>query len=126
MNNLHARQFVKFVLVGVMTTAINFGIYAALVVLHVNYLLAAVIAFGLATLNSYTWNRIWTFRAGAHRHERLVKFFLVQLVGLTINLTILAALVETTGMNKLLAQLVANVFVVCSNFIGNKFWTFRQ
>lgn len=124
-NAPHARQFVKFVLVGLLTTAINFITYALLLYLGVYYLTAAVLSFALATLNSYTWNRIWTFRAGAHRNERLAKFTAVQLVGLGINLGVLALLVEFTGMNALVAQLVANACVVASNFSGNKFWTFR-
>lgn len=126
--NRHARQFVKFVLVGVLSTLINFAIYAVLVLNHFNYLGAATIAFIIATLNSYTWNRRWTFRAGPHRNERLLKFFLVQLVGLTINLLILSFLVEYGGLedHKLVAQIIANAFVVLSNFLGNKFWTFQE
>ncbi|HEY8108611.1 MAG TPA: GtrA family protein [Patescibacteria group bacterium] len=121
----HARQFVKFVLVGLLTTAINFAVYGALLVLGVYYLTAAVASFSIATLNSYTWNRIWTFRAGKHRIGKLAKFTTVQLVGLTVNLIVLWLLVERTGMHEFPAQVLANGTVVASNFIGNKFWTFR-
>ncbi len=123
--NLHARQFVKFVLVGIATTALNFTIYAGLLYFGVHYLPAATIAFLIATLNSYTFNRSWTFRAGAHRNEYLLKFTVIQLIGLSINLVVLAYLVESFDLNKLLAQVIANAFVVLSNFLGNKFWTFR-
>ena len=121
------RQFVKFVMVGTLTTGINFLVYSVLVLAGVHYLLAAVIAFLLATLNSYTLNRTWTFRAGAHRHSRLAKFTMVQVIGLSINLVALVLLVEYGGFqdHKLLAQLLANACVVASNFLGNKFWTFR-
>lgn len=127
--NRHARQFVKFALVGLMTTALNFTIYGLLLLgLGVHYLVAATVAFIVATLNSYTFNRRWTFRAGPHRHRRLVKFALVQSVGLGINLLALALLVEHLGFedHKLLAQLISNGCVVLSNFTGNKFWTFRK
>lgn len=128
----HARQFVKFALVGGMTTAINFVIYALLVLSGVHYIQAAIVAFVLATLNSYTFNRKWTFRAGPHQHERLVKFAVVQLIGLGINLAALTYLVEHVHVgswsfqdHKLMAQLIANGFVILSNFLGNKFWTFK-
>ncbi|MEX2043577.1 MAG: GtrA family protein [Patescibacteria group bacterium] len=121
----HARQFVKFVLVGLLTTAINFTVYGALLVLGVYYLTAAVISFSVATLNSYTWNRIWTFRAGKHRIGKLAKFTTVQLAGLTLNLIGLWLLVEHAGLHEFPAQVLANGTVVMSNFIGNKFWTFR-
>lgn len=124
--NRHARQFVKFVLIGLLSTVINFVIYASLLALGVHYLQAAVVAFAVATLNSYTWNRVWTFRAGAHHTERLLKFTLVQLTGLTVNLVALALFVEYLSVNKLIAQLLANIFVIVTNFSGNKFWTFRK
>lgn len=121
----HARQFVKFVLVGLLTTVINFSVYGLLLFLDVYYLTAAVISFSIATLNSYTWNRIWTFRAGKHRIGKLAKFTTVQLAGLTLNLVGLWLLVEHAGLHEFPAQVLANGVVVASNFIGNKFWTFR-
>ncbi|MDP9212278.1 MAG: GtrA family protein [bacterium] len=121
----HARQFVKFALVGLMTTAINFAVYGALLWFGVFYIVAAVIAFVVATLNSYTLNRIWTFRAGVHRIRKLAKFTAVQTVGLSLNLAGLVLLVEVAGLHAFPAQVIANGLVVLSNFAGNKFWTFR-
>ena len=121
----HARQFVKFVLVGLTTTAINFAVYVVLLLAGVYYLTAAVAAFSVATLNSYTWNRIWTFRAGRHHVGKLAKFTMVQLAGLSLNLLGLWLLVEYAGLHEFPAQVLANGAVVVSNFIGNKFWTFR-
>lgn len=125
-SNPNIRQFVKFVLVGIMTTAINFAIFALLLANGVHYLPAATVAFVIATLNSYTFNRTWTFRAGAHRMSWLAKFMAVQLIGLSINLAVLAGLVEWFGIPELLAQLLANCCVVVTNFVGNKFWTFQK
>ncbi|MDP4000080.1 MAG: GtrA family protein [bacterium] len=121
----HARQFVKFVLVGLTTTAINFTVYGLLLIVGVYYLTAAVISFSVATLNSYTWNRIWTFRAGRHHIGKLAKFTVVQLLGLSFNLIGLWLLVEYAGLHEFPAQVLANGVVVMSNFVGNKFWTFR-
>lgn len=123
-----AREFVKFGIVGLLTTAVNFTIYSVLVLGGVYYLLAAVIAFAVATLNSYTFNRRWTFRSGEASRRQLVKFTSVQLGGLTLNLIALALLVEYGGFedHKLMAQLLANSVVVGSNFAGNKLWTFRR
>lgn len=122
----HARQFVKFVLVGLTTTAINFTVYGLLLIVGVYYLTAAVISFSVATLNSYTWNRIWTFRAGRHHIGKLAKFTVVQLLGLSFNLVGLWLLVEYAGLHEFPAQVLANGVVVMSNFVGNKFWTFRS
>lgn len=114
--------------VGVSTTILNFAVYAVLVLLGVQYLAAALVAFMIATANSYTFNRRWTFQAGAHTGSRLSKFVVIQLIGLGVNLLMLTLLVEHGGLSdhKLLAQLIANAFVVVSNFLGNKFYTFRR
>jgi putative flippase GtrA len=121
----HFRQFAKYVIVGLATTALNFAVYVVLLYLGVHYLPAAVVAFVTATLNSYTFNRIWTYRAGAHTHIRLAKFATIQIIGLSVNLAVLATLVEQFDVHKLLAQLVANGCVVMVTFLGNKLWTFR-
>ncbi len=124
----HAREFIKFVIVGGLTTAINFTIYSVLVLAGLHYLGAAVIAFVIATLNSYLLNRRWTFRSKSARTRQFIKFLLVQSGGLTVNLVALALLVEFGGFHdhKLIAQLLANALVVVTNFAGNKFWTFAR
>src|SRR5438105_14886551 len=96
----HVRQLVKYVLVGGLTTLVNFAVYGLLILVGVHYLAAAVVAFLVATLNSYTLNRVWTYQAGAHTHSRFAKFLITQLTGLAINLSVLALLVETFGFNK--------------------------
>lgn len=121
----HFRQFAKYVIVGLGTTVLNFAVYGLLLYLDVHYIPAAVAAFLVATLNSYTFNRVWTYRAGAHTHARLVKFATIQLIGLTVNLVVLALLVERFSVHELLAQLVANGCVVMVTFLGNKLWTFK-
>lgn len=121
-----SQQFMKFGIIGLSSTALNFLLYSAMVLNDVPYLLAALISFTLCTFYGYTLNRRWTFQMERGR-KRLVKFFVVQTVGLIINLVALAILVEFAGFgeHKLIAQLLANSLVVFSNFLGNKFWTFR-
>lgn len=124
--NPHAQQFIKYGVVGLSSTAINFALYAALLALGFHYLAAAVLAYTVATVNGYVLNSRWTYRAGTHTNTRFLKFSTIQLSGLAVNLLVLAFLVETFALNELLAQLVANAFVVLTTFGGNKFWTFRE
>lgn len=131
--NPHARQFVKFVLVGSTTTVIYLGLLFVLLQdpfgIRIIYPVAVTLAFIPATLNSYFFNRRWTFRAGPHRHEMLVKFFTIQSASFIINLTVIAFLIEQMGFEtqnqKFIAAIIGNGFVVATNFLGNKFWTFR-
>ena len=62
------RQAVKYGIVGFSNVAIDFALYAALVAFGVWYPLAKTLSLVIATANGYTFNRLWTFRAGPLRY----------------------------------------------------------
>jgi HAD superfamily phosphatase (TIGR01668 family) len=94
--------------------------------------LLKVFTASLAILNSFVWNRRWTFKIKGkeHRAVQLRKFFTIALIGMALN-TIL-----TTGLGNIIAghprrslavaSLVATVAVAFWNFFGQKLWTFKK
>ena len=60
--NEGVNKFVKFGLVGVLNTLINWIIFALLNFIGVYYIVANVIAYVIATANSYIWNSKWVFK----------------------------------------------------------------
>ncbi len=124
------RQFIKFAIVGTSNTAIDFLIYAALTRLWEYWfdhkILASTIAFIIATVNSYSWNKYWTFRNKNQDHRVLfAKFFVVSSIGLGINVGIFSMLLPS-GMNDIMIKILAIVVVLFWNFLANKFWTFAE
>ena len=119
-----SRRVVKYGLVGVLNVTIDFVLYALLVSFGVWYVAAKTASLAVATLNGYTFNRRWTFRAGPHRHAMLVRYFTVQACCLAVNLALLALLVEVVGLEEVPAQAVAVPFVAGLSFLSNRFWTF--
>jgi putative flippase GtrA len=119
-------QLAKFCVVGASGYIVNLAVYATLLALDVNYLLAAVCSFLVAVTNNYLWNRAWTFR---HQRGHLVfqgfKFLLVSTVALGANLAFLSTLVAL-GVPKLPAQAIAIALVTPWNFVVNKLWSFRR
>jgi HAD superfamily phosphatase (TIGR01668 family) len=91
-----------------------------------------VLTASLAVLNSFYWNRRWTFgiRGGHRAAVQLTKFTTVAVIGMLLNTTI------TTTLNTILpgppkhtwaiAAAVATVIVVFWNFSGQRLWTFRK
>jgi putative flippase GtrA len=131
----HFRQLVKFGLVGGTTTIIYLGILSYFIYhdpfgIHVIYPIAITLAFVPATLYSYFFNRRWTFRAGRHRHQLLAKFSTIQTLSFMINFTVVAYLIEKadfeTDTEKFIAAVIGNAFIALTNFLGNKFWTFKS
>ena len=119
-------QLAKFCTVGASGYVVNLAIYATLLALDVNYLLAAVCSFLVAVTNNYLWNRVWTFR---HQRGHLIfqgfRFLLVSTVALGANLAFLSILVAL-GVPKLPAQAIAIALVTPWNFVVNKLWSFRR
>lgn len=91
-----------------------------------------VLSTSIAILNSFFWNRRWTFRI-KDKHERAVqfrRFVVVSLLGLALNASISGALNNViTGHPKrswAVATAIATLIVAIWNFSGQKFWAFRQ
>jgi putative flippase GtrA len=117
----------KFGVVGASGYVINLIVFAALNQgLDVNHIAAAVGAFVVAVTNNFWWNRHWTFDA-AHGHAgfQAARFFAVSLVGLGVNLALLALLVDAAGAPEVPSQALAVALSMPVNFIGNKLWTFE-
>jgi dolichol-phosphate mannosyltransferase len=120
-------QLGKFLLVGLSGYAVNLAVFTfALEVLSVHHLAAATLAFAVAVLNNFWWNRHWTFAArGGHAGFQAARFFAVSVVAFLIQVTILELLISSAGMPKVAAQALSLVLATPVNFIGNKLWSFR-
>jgi len=151
---LGVRQFLKFATVGTMNTAIDWSLafvltyytplprmlgagFVNLTGAPVRPEAAAVwctkiISSGTATVNSFIWNRRWTFRI-RDKHARVrqfAKFVTVNIIGMLLNSTITTLLVrpflpEPPRLAFLACQATATAIVLFWNFFANKYWTFR-
>jgi len=121
------QQLGKFCAVGAVGYLINLAVYDALLHAGLHYLLAATCSFLVAVTSNYTWNRLWTFREHrGHIGVQGMRFLLVSLAALGANLLVLDVLVNSAGVDKLVAQAIAVVVVTPLNFVGNKLWSFRR
>jgi len=121
-------QLIRFGVVGASGYAVNLAVFALCVhALGIDYKLASPIAYFIATTNNFWWNRHWTFgqKRDAHPAEQAWKFYAVSLVSFGFNYVILVSLVRATGMEKVLAQAIANAAATPINFLGQKLWSFR-
>ncbi len=123
-----ARQFIKFAMVGVVNTTVDFSVYAAGIFwLDLHYLVANVFAFLAAASNSYFLNRRWTFRSQDPRWRRqATKYFMVLAIGFGLNELLLYLFVEHGQLGKFMGKAIAVVVVLFWNFGANKLWTFSH
>ena len=119
-------QGYKFILVGILNAVIGLGIiYSTYNLLGLNYKLANVLGYGCGIVNSFIWNRRWTFRSKKNPKPQILLFFLMFGVSYGLNLLVTIICVEKLGLIPNLAQLAGIFCYTVSNFFGNKFVTFR-
>jgi putative flippase GtrA len=121
------RQFVKYGIVGASNTVITFAIYSLAVVLGLQYLVALIVGYLAGSLNSYVFNRRWTFDA-SHRSHGTVgsRFAIVQAVAIGANLALLYLFVHQFGFHKIAAQAILTVPVLAVTFFVNRAWSFAE
>ena len=120
-----AFQWLRFATVGAANTALSWCLYAVLEHAGVHYLMASAVAFAAGAVNSYAFNRRWTFRSRERRAPEALRFTVVQCAGLALDVCLLYLLVHHAGVHHLIAQ--ALVFPVASafTFMLSRRWAFR-
>ena len=119
-------QLVKFCAVGASGYVVNLCVFAAGVeLLSLHHLVAATLAFAVAVMNNFWWNRHWTFGArDGHAGFQAARFFAVSIGAFLFAATVLQLLVTGADVPELPAQAISIVAATPLNFVGNKMWSF--
>jgi len=122
-------EALKFGAVGGVNAVINFAVFNALILtlFAQSQLKANVIATVVATTASYLMNRHWTFRhrSRSAMHREYVLFFLLNGVGLVIELAVLGAAKYGLALTSILALNIAKIIGVGFGTVF-RFWAYRS
>lgn len=92
----------------------------------INFYVANIVAYVLALVNNFYWNRIWVFRSTEGRMGRQALMFLAAYgIAYLVQLGVIAVLVQWVGVNKDLANFIGLFPFGATNFLLNKFFAFR-
>ncbi len=133
-------QFAKFAAVGALNTLLDLGVLNLLIffsgiALGYWYSLFKAVSFIIASINSYLWNKYWTFGvSGAVNVREFGQFFIVTLIGFGINVSVASIVVNVVGPVAGISEnlwanigaLSATVISLLWNFIGYKFIVFKR
>jgi putative flippase GtrA len=139
-------RFLRFLVVGVIGAAIDFGIENLLHrVVGLPYVWSGAISFICAILSNFYWNRIWTYPDSRSKpiFSQLLQFAFVNVIGLAIRIPILNFVEppltrmfvslpdrylvlppDALGENITLA--IAVGIVLFWNFFVNRYWTYSD
>jgi putative flippase GtrA len=120
------RQWLRFAAVGSSNTLLSWCAYAVLVRVGLAYAAASAIAFVLGALNSYALNRRWTFRSHDRRAPELLRFGVVQAVGLALDVALLWLLTHDARVHHLIAQALVFPAASAVTFVLSRRWAFAH
>lgn len=116
------REQLVYLVVGVLTTLINYVIYGVLTgPLHIHYIASNVIGWIAAVAFSYFANGKWVYRSTTHRGVKEAAAFVAsRLFSLGLETALLFVLVDLCKVDKMLAKLLVAVLVVVVNYLTGK------
>jgi len=127
----HRSRFIKYCAVGLSGVAVNevflflFTEYAGLF-----YLISSAIAVEISIISNFTWNELWTFKDKSDNHKnasrRLVKFNLVSIGGLILNVIVLFLITSYLGLYYLISNLFGIAAATLWNYFMNYKWTWKK
>lgn len=126
--NVSQSPLQRFLIVGVASTCVNYGTYMLVyLVLMMSYDLAFIIGFLSGVACGYLLNRAWAFQVKLGDHRRDVwRYLTVYITSLSIGLTCVRWAVKGLGVDPIAANLCAILVTTCINYVGIRFWVFRQ
>ena len=126
------RQFIKFSIIGVANTIIDFGIYTVMTryIPFFDYrtsarYLANVVSFLTGTTFSFFANRTWTFEMdGRASIFEASRFYATTVSGLIVNSLILFLFAGLFGIHDLVSKVFSTIFSTIWNFSLKRLWVF--
>lgn len=120
--------FFKYALVWVSSTFVDiFSLYLLVDIFNFELYFSVFIAFLLAVINWFVFNKIWTFEDKSKKYKRqFLKFFIVSVFWLTLTLSLMYFFVDVLNIYYLLSKAFTSLIVLFWNYIANKLWTFNK
>ena len=121
-------QIAKFMTVGVLNTAIDAGAYLILtrwLGFGSALVLAKGIAYVIGMVNSFFWNRSWTFSDNGNVWRAVGLFTLTHIFALAINAGTMAFALEVMQLPEIIALGAATGASFIWNFVLNKLVVFK-
>ena len=127
----HKTRFPKFCTVGLTGVFVNEGLLFFFTEIGgLFYIFSAIIAIEASILSNFLLNEFWTFSDLSNEHrgvsKRIVKYNIVSVAGLLINLSILFALTTGFGLHYLISNLFGIAGTTLWNYLVNLNWTWAK
>lgn len=120
------KQEFRFLFVGGLNTLFGYGLYAILLFLNINYLVANTISTVLGVGHSYLWNRFFTFKSKEKAGKELLKFISVYIISYILGTITLFTFKSVLNISPYIAGLLNLVITTLISWFGHKNFSFNN
>ena len=115
-------QLTKFIIIGVGSTAIDFGVmYLLIEGFSTHYLVASTMAFIIATVFNYYFSILWVFKSKyTNKKDEFLVFTGLSVLGLLLTQVLLYISVSIVGLQVFVSKVGVTGVVTIINFILRK------
>ncbi len=120
-------QMMKYSSVGIVNTIIGVSvIFLCMEIFHLSYIISNIIGYAAGLINSFIWNKFWTFRSSGNTGSEILRFIIVFAIAYIIQLGALILMKERIGIMSEIAQVLGVGVYAATGFILNKYLTFNK
>jgi len=121
-------SFVKYLITGFSTFAIDFGLFQTL---HTLFGLSEVVSNATSVLISLFYNfmmsNYWTFQAGTGKDaKKITKYLILAIVNYFFNIAAFAFLIAQFDLSGLFAKVIVTGTIALWNYLIFKLWIFKE
>ena len=121
------KEFAKFIMVGVINTLINYGVFILLfLAFNLIYFVAGAIGFLFGSVSGFFLNRLWTFKSKIPIAKGFLKYFFIQLFCLGAHITTQISATKILGVPEIYSQLAGIMLTTFLNYFISRVIVFNK
>ena len=127
-NIIFISRFIKFSIIGIISTIINYLIfYVSYIFFNIYYVFASILGYIIGLLLGYFFNKRWTFTENVLIGKSyIIKYTFCQLLGLLSQQIVLIGLVEILLIDPIISNIVSLAFAAIVSFILIDYFVFEK
>lgn len=119
-------ELVTYVIVGGLTTLVNFVVFFICTYVSMHWFFANVISWVFAVLFAYVANRKYVFKSNDNdKKAEFIQFVGLRLVTLVVESALMFVFIQLMNVNENLSKIVVSFVTVIGNYVFCKFMIFK-
>lgn len=125
-NKMISKELISYLIVGILSTLINFIVYYIMFFLGIDYKVSNTAAFIISVIFAFVANKKYVFLSDNSFLKEAIKFFSGRIFIYTLDIGMMIFFIEYLNTGEYMAKIWTNIFIVFANYFLSKFWIFKK